>query len=641
MDAEVVALLDRGADVHAPDCHGRSALFIAAGLAGMVAVQAVLAKGADVNEVQLENRVTPLVAAVEAGRADVAAALLAAGAEVGIVDVHGDGILRWAFVAPTEDVAVSTMEVLVGAGADTTTVVNVDGGAVGLCARLGARIYRPPQRGCRRGGRHQRHWRDRRCGGGEQPPADHPRAAGGGRACRRGRQCGPVGAFWRCLTGPRRGRRGAPRRSRQRRAATRRWHDAAYNGGAGGAPPVVRLLVETGVETGVTSTCGDSAVEAALRNGHEDIFDLLLPTLADVAAVRSRTGRALLFDAAADARVHFVAALLGAGVDPNQTDERGVTPLMFAARGGHVANVRALLAAGADASAANTTGLTALFFAAFKDSADAVTALAAAPGVDVNVKCHSGRTAIFEAVGAGAVAAITALLSAGADASLPNNPGDVLPLHFAAQLGDVAAIAALTAAHANVDAACARGDAPLLRGSLRPPRRGAGAPRRRRRRGGGGHQRTSALSHAAAQDATAALRVLLDAGADVGAADANGETPIFRAAHGGAAAAARLLLAASPAAAVAANPTGWTPTHQAGRGRAWRRRGAHRSPRRGRGRGCGDCRRRDARARGGLARPRRGGGDAPRCGRVGGVVVAPAMGGGPRCTRRPTRGTWP
>ena len=78
----------------------------------------------------------------------------------------------------------------------------------------------------------------------------------------------------------------------------------------------------------------------------------------------------------------------------NPADGNGHTALMLAADRGHAETVTALLAApGLDMNAADGDGRTALMVAANGGHAETVTALLAYPGVDVNAADGDGRTA--------------------------------------------------------------------------------------------------------------------------------------------------------------------------------------------------------------------------------------------------------
>jgi ankyrin repeat protein len=117
---------------------------------------------------------------------------------------------------------------------------------------------------------------------------------------------------------------------------------------------------------------------------------------------------------------------------------------------------------------------------------------------------------LCDAARAGDVAKIERSIAAGAD---PNAlVGGSTPLHWAASLGHVAAIAALLAAGARVDGASSGGWTPLM--------------------------------CAAANDSTAAVDALLAAGADVHLANQDGDTALHWASMNGHVDAARVLLEA-------------------------------------------------------------------------------------------------
>ena len=79
-------------------------------------------------------------------------------------------------------------------------------------------------------------------------------------------------------------------------------------------------------------------------------------------------------------------------------DSLGQTALMRAANGGHTDRVTALLAApGLNMNAATVTGRTALMQAVEGGHAETVTALLAAPGLDVNATDRAGWTELMRA----------------------------------------------------------------------------------------------------------------------------------------------------------------------------------------------------------------------------------------------------
>ena len=86
--------------------------------------------------------------------------------------------------------------------------------------------------------------------------------------------------------------------------------------------------------------------------------------------------------------------LLGAGASANAGDDRGVTPLMYAATAGSVDAMKLLINKGADVNAANSFGSTALVWSAI--DIEKVRLLVEA-GADVNAVSKEGRSALFVA----------------------------------------------------------------------------------------------------------------------------------------------------------------------------------------------------------------------------------------------------
>src|SRR6202140_3154811 len=74
----------------------------------------------------------------------------------------------------------------------------------------------------------------------------------------------------------------------------------------------------------------------------------------------------LYFDAARTGRVDLLDGLIKAGIDPNEHDPRGFTPLILAAYNGQAQAVDFLIAKGADPCATDPKGNNALMGVAFK-----------------------------------------------------------------------------------------------------------------------------------------------------------------------------------------------------------------------------------------------------------------------------------
>eukprot|EP00170_Pyropia_yezoensis_P001249 contig_5518_g1253 len=135
---------------------------------------------------------------------------------------------------------------------------------------------------------------------------------------------------------------------------------------------VVRLLLQAGVEASVTAANGDSAVEAAVRNGLSNICEAPLDAHED-------DGRTPLFEAACHGVLAIARALLAAGADVHRTcTPSKAVPLHLAAQEEAVEMVALLLEAGALVDVADATDETPIFFAARKDHPAVVDALVAA-----------------------------------------------------------------------------------------------------------------------------------------------------------------------------------------------------------------------------------------------------------------------
>jgi uncharacterized protein len=148
--------------------------------------------------------------------------------------------------------------------------------------------------------------------------------------------------------------------------------------------------------------------------------------------------------------------ITAAGVDVNRRFEesgpdRGLTPLMAAARAGHSGIVTALLGAKANPSLSMDDGRTALMMAAIHGDAVSVTALLDA-GAVVNARDESGFTALMFASARGSPEAVAVIAARGAEIESRNRWRETA-LMIAARAGDVAKVGALLNAGANPEAA--------------------------------------------------------------------------------------------------------------------------------------------------------------------------------------------
>ena len=209
---------------------------------------------------------------------------------------------------------------------------------------------------------------------------------------------------------------------------------------------------------------GPAALRQAVRRGDEATVAALLgagvdPDLPAEAGERTPAalrGQTVLHAAARAGERGVVRQLIAAGAEVNATTAREVTPLHFARTGPIAA---ALLDAGADVHARDTTGRAPLHWASRAGRVEVVDHLLAA-GADRNATDCDDETALHIAARAGHDAVSARLLRNG---SRPDAAAlyATTPLHLATRQGHGAVVAQLLAAGANPDAADLFGCTPL------------------------------------------------------------------------------------------------------------------------------------------------------------------------------------
>ena len=351
---------------------------------------------------------------------------------------------------------------------------------------------------------------------------------------------------------------------------------ASRNGNAA----LVAALLAAGADPHAVKPTGETLLMTAARAGSGAVVDLLLARGAAVDARESANGQTALMLAAAH-RQHAVArALIAAGADVNAASTRGSTALHFAVQQGDVPLARLLLAAGADVHAELTVrqmdqftlGLvetfgrqTPLWLAITNCRRDGLEyfgstephpvslscpvnaelgALFLQHGADPNAADGAGFRPLHRAAQAGMRALVEALLAHGADpdARVPPDarqwtgenrggartiapvPIGATPLFIAAWTHNPEIMRTLLAAGANPHLTAADGTTPLA---------AAAGTRGRPPMGYSRHLDTPRMLQA--------VRIALDAGADVNAANAAGRTAMHGAAALGSTALIELL----------------------------------------------------------------------------------------------------
>ena len=152
-----------------------------------------------------------------------------------------------------------------------------------------------------------------------------------------------------------------------------------------GDPTLIGLLLKGGADLSAATRDGETPLMAASRAGNVDAVKLLLEHGADPNAVESLWDQTALMWATAEGHADVVDALLKAGADPNKksrvtelekrtkrTDfpSGGFTALMWAVRDGNEPIVHRLLDGGADINATDGDGATAMMLAIVNDRFD-------------------------------------------------------------------------------------------------------------------------------------------------------------------------------------------------------------------------------------------------------------------------------
>ncbi len=127
--------------------------------------------------------------------------------------------------------------------------------------------------------------------------------------------------------------------------------------------PMVERLLGAGADANAAQTSGLTPLMTAARTGNLAIVRTLLDHGADVNAATVETGSTALMWALAAPHPDTVRLLLDRGADPARSTTVGFSPLMFAARNGNIEMAEALIATGVDVNDTDTDGTHVLPFA--------------------------------------------------------------------------------------------------------------------------------------------------------------------------------------------------------------------------------------------------------------------------------------
>lgn len=156
-----------------------------------------------------------------------------------------------------------------------------------------------------------------------------------------------------------------------------------------------------------------------------------------------------LYNEAKSGNLENVKKLVSRGIDINETNAHGVSPLYIACARGHKEIARFLMDHGADIHRANVHGSTPLMAAAGKGWEDIVQILIS-KGTAVNARAKQGVTPIFPAIKSSNTAVIRLLIDHGADVNHPAANG-LRPLIYASRLGSKDVVELLVSRGADIN----------------------------------------------------------------------------------------------------------------------------------------------------------------------------------------------
>ncbi len=168
---------------------------------------------------------------------------------------------------------------------------------------------------------------------------------------------------------------------------------ASSNGNAA----MVKMLLQAGANPNAPLRLGETPLMAAAGIiGNVEIVELLLAAGADVDAKEAQGGQSALMWAVAKKHPEVVEVLIGHGADVGARSTGGFTPLLFAAQQGNVESAGLLLAAGADVNEASADKESSLLVAAASRH-EKIAIFLIENGADLNAVDYSGYTALHYA----------------------------------------------------------------------------------------------------------------------------------------------------------------------------------------------------------------------------------------------------
>jgi ankyrin repeat protein len=327
--------------------------------------------------------------------------------------------------------------------------------------------------------------------------------------------------------------------------------------------------LKAGADANTAMPDGETALMTAARTGKAEVLRVLLAHGANLRVREPSRGQTALMWAAAENNAAAVALLIAAGADVHERSRSGAfTPLLFAVRAGHVETTRTLLDVGAKIDDALPDGTSALVLAVINAHYELAAFLldrGANPNADAQgwtalhqIAWSRRHNAGFNLPGPVATGSLDSLdlvrklvrLGANVNARQTREPRDgnrnqqnrigATPFLLAAKSADVPLMRVLLETGADPSIKTANNTTPLMVAAgvgIWAPGENPGTP----------------------EEALAAVKLLLDLGADVNAIDDNGDTAMHGAVYRGGNVSVIQALAAKGARLDVINKKGWMP----------------------------------------------------------------------------------
>ena len=193
----------------------------------------------------------------------------------------------------------------------------------------------------------------------------------------------------------------------------------------------LKAVISHGADVNTTGNNNVTALMMACWKGNVDAIHALLNAGADPNITDIKGATCILYAVDGDCSKETIQAIISRGADVNATDNSKLTPLIIACQKGYVDVVNVLLNAGADCNIADGQyGKTCIHTAIIRGCCKELLENLIDHGADVNATDKDSQTALMTACWKGNVEAINVLLNAEANPNITDNNGATW-IHYA------------------------------------------------------------------------------------------------------------------------------------------------------------------------------------------------------------------